>query len=301
MLLVHAGAAGQPLERDAATPGAIRSAAPIAAQFSSRVDLVQVTATVLDGRRFVRGLPREAFRVFEDDVSRPVVHFAATDVPMELFVAVDVSSSMRKVIGQVKENAAHFLAALPAGHQVTLVSFNDEWHVLTEPPMPLEAQLEAIAPLAPFGRTSLYDVMLHSFDSLGQQVGRRAVVLFTDGEDTASQASSETVERRAETSDAVVYVVGHGQALKSPDLKELCERLASKSGGRAFFPHEMDQLREAFDTIVDEMSSQYLIVYEPRSKAPDGKWHRIRVEAADLRYEVRARQGYRYEGSDSRQ
>ena len=291
MVVAHAGVA---LDYDVAPPAALRARAPIAAQFSARVDLVQVTATVVDGHHFVRGLPREAFRVFEDDVSRPVVYFAATDVPLELLVAVDVSSSMRKVMGQVKENAAHFLTALPAGHQVTLIAFNDEWRVLAEPPMPLESQLEAIAPLVPYGRTSLYDVMLHSFEALGQQVGRRALVVFTDGEDTASQASSEVVERRAEASDAVVYVVGHGQALKSPDLRELCERLASKSGGRAFFPRQVDQLREVFDTIVDEMSSQYLIAYEPRSKAPDGKWHRIRVEA-DPRHDVRARQGYRYE------
>lgn len=259
--------------------------------------MVQVTATVLHGRRFVRGLPREAFRLFEDDVARPLTYFAAENVPLELFVAVDVSSSMRKAIGQVKENARRFLAALPSSHQVTLVSFNDELHVLTHPSMPLAPRLEAITPLVPFGMTSLYDVIVRSFDLLGQQVGRRGVVIFTDGEDTSSHVSNDTVERRAETSDAVVYIMGHGQALKSPTLRELCERLARKSGGRAFFPREINELRRTFDTILEELSSQYLLVYEPRSKKPDGKWHRIRVEAGNGRYEVRARQGYRYDSA----
>ncbi len=110
----------------------------------------------------------------------------------------------------------------------------------------------------------------------------------------ASRATADAVERRAESSDAVVYMMGHGQALKSPALKDLCERIANKSGGRAFFPREITQLQEAFDTILEELSAQYLLVFQPRMRAPDGRWHRIRVETADGRYRVRARQGYRY-------
>ncbi len=259
--------------------------------------MVQVTVSVLDGRHFVRDLPREAFRVFEDDVSRPLAYFAAHDAPLQLMVAVDASSSMRKVMREVKENASRFLAALPAGHDVTIVSFSDELRVLSEPPMALVEQLQAIAPLAPFGRTSLYDVLLGCFDSLRGRLGRRAIVTFSDGEDTASHSPREAVERRAETSDAVLYVLGHGEALTSPELKELCERLSGKSGGRAFFPRRPADLREAFDSILDELSSQYLLMYEPRAKTPDGKWHRIRVEVNNRRYDVRARHGYRYEAS----
>jgi Ca-activated chloride channel family protein len=296
MLLVPSLAVSA-VDSSPAEPPVVSSAS--AGQFSSRVDMVQVTVAVLHGRHFVHGLPREAFRVFEDDVRRPLTFFAAGQTPLELVVAVDVSSSMRKVIGQVKENTSRFLAALPPGPQLTLLAFNDEPHVLADPSMPLEAQLGAIEPLAPYGMTSLYDVMLDCFDSLGQQVGRRAIVMFSDGEDTASRASCDTVARRAETSDAVLYILGHGEALKSADLKELCERLAEKSGGRAFFPRQAADLREAFDSILDEISSQYLLAYPPTAKAPDGKWHRIRVEVADGRYAVRARRGYRYDAAPS--
>ncbi len=262
-------------------------------QFSTRVDMVQVTAIVFDGRRPVRGLPREAFRVFEDDVPRPLVHFAAEQAPLELFVAIDVSSSVRKVMGQIKENSARLLTSLPPTSSVTLVSFNDELQVLANRSAPPLACLQAIAPLAPFGMTSLYDLLVHSFDVLGQEIGRRGIVVLTDGEDTASRTPSEVVEQRAETSDAFVYVIGHGQALQSPELKELCERLADKSGGRAFFPRRPTQVQEAIDTVLEELSSQYLLVYQPRLKNPDDKWHRIRVEAVGG-YDVRTRQGYRY-------
>jgi VWFA-related protein len=114
------------------------------------------------------------------------------------------------------------------------------------------------------------------------------------GEDTASHTTCDAVERRAEASDAVVYMIGHGQALTSVDLTELCERLAIRSGGRAFFPKCPKQMRQAFETILDELSSQYLLAYQPRSQGPDGKFHRIRVEATGGHYDVRTRQGYRY-------
>ncbi len=256
--------------------------------------MVQVTATVYDGRRLVRGLPPGAFRLFEDDVERPLAYFAAEDAPLELFVAVDVSSSVRKVIGQVKGNAAHFLMSLPATSEVTLVSFNDGLQVLADPTTPPSLRADAIGPLKPYGMTSLYDVMTHSLDVLGlQQISRRAVVVFTDGEDTASHVTSETVERRAESSDALMYVIGHGEALRSLSLMDLCERLAEKTGGRAFFPDSADDVTQAFDTIVNELSAQYLLAYQPRPKSPDGKWHRIRVEVRNG-YDVRARKGYRF-------
>lgn len=294
MTLVTWSAATEVVDgRGARSPVAVGSAA---AQFRTQVDMVLVTATVFQGRQLVRGLPREAFRIFEDDVSRPVAYFASENVPLELLVAIDVSSSLRKAMGQVKADATYFVSALPPTSDVTLVSFNDEWHTLSEPSASVAARVQAIAPLAPYGMTSLYDALTHSFDVLGQQLARRGVVVFTDGEDTASHTTREAVERRAETSDAVMYVIGHGQALTCTELKELCQRLATKSGGRAFFPKRSDQMRQAFETILEELSAQYLLAYRPRADNPDGKWHRIRVEIRDGRYDVRTRQGYRYGG-----
>jgi Ca-activated chloride channel homolog len=273
---------------------AVSASTTTAAQFRTHVDMVLVTVTVFEGRQLVRGLPRAAFRIFEDDVTRPIAYFASENVPLELLVAIDVSSSLRKAIGRVKADASYFVSALPPTSDVTLVSFNDEWHTLSEPPASAAARVQAIAPLAPYGMTSLYDALTHSFDVLGQQLTRRGVVVFTDGEDTASHTTVEAVEQRAETSDAVMYLIGHGQALTCTDLRDLCKRLANKSGGRAFFPKRPEQMREAFETILEELSSQYLLAYQPRQDHPDGKWHRIRVEVRDGHYDVRTRQGYRH-------
>jgi Ca-activated chloride channel homolog len=257
------------------------------------VDMVHVTVTVHDGNRFVRGLPREAFRVYEDNVQQPISHFASENIPLELAVGVDVSGSMTDSIDVVKENVKRFLSALRPADRVTLVAFNENFFVLSRPSADLPARLKAVDRLAPWGMTALHETIVRSFDLLGSQAGRRGLVVFTDGEDTSSRITRETVQRRAESSDAVLFMIGQGRAIDSPGLRDLCESLARRSGGRAFFPREASNLRETFDDIIEELSSQYLVTYAPPSAARDDAWHEIRVEVGDGRYTVRARQGYR--------
>lgn len=260
------------------------------------VDVVQVTVTVLDGSRFVRGLSRDAFRVYEDDVRQPILHFAAEGIPLELVTAIDISESMTGAIGQVRESVKLFLAALRPEDRVTLVAFNENIFVVGQPATDLAFRLDAVDQLMPWGATALHDVILRSFELLGRQAGRHGVVVFTDGDDTASRARREAVERRAETSDAILYMIGQGRAVDEPALKQLCEHLAARSGGRAYFPRRPEDVGDAFTAIVQELSNQYLLTYAPPSPAHDEAWHRIRVEVAGGRYEVRARQGYRMAG-----
>jgi Ca-activated chloride channel family protein len=259
------------------------------------VDMVQVTITVTEGNRFVRGLPREAFRVYEDDVSQPIRHFAAENIPLELIVGIDVSESMADAIGQVRDNVKRFLAALRPTDRVTVLAFNQAQFIIARPTLDLAARLKAVDRLDTWGSTALHDVVIKSFDLLGRQPGRRGLVMFTDGDDTSSRAPRDVVERRAETSDALLYMIGQGRAVGSVPLRELCERLAAKSGGRAFFPRNVDGLGDVFDAIVEELSNQYLLTYAPPSAVRDETWHRIRVDVEDgNRYQVRARQGYRF-------
>jgi len=256
------------------------------------VDLVHVTASVLDNNRFVRGLPREAFKVFEDEVLQPLDHFAAEASPLELVIAVDISGSMVGAIDQVKENVKYFVSALRPTDRVTVVLFNENFFVLTRPSVDLAGRLQALDRLAPWGSTSLQEALVRSFDLLGKQARRRGLVVFSDGDDTSSRIPRNAVERRSETSDAVVYLIGQGRAVESASLKELCGRLATTSGGRAFFPKQIEDLRGTFDAILEEMSNQYLLSYVPPSHTRDATFHRIRVEVAGG-YQVRARQGYR--------
>jgi Ca-activated chloride channel family protein len=261
---------------------------------SVNVEMIKVTAVVLDGTRFVRDLPRTAFRVYEDGVRQPIAFFGSLNVDLELVVGVDISESMTDAIGEMKEAVKRFLSALRPADRVTLMAFNENPFLLARPSMDLAARLAAVDKLAPWGATALHDVIIRSFETLGRQEARLGVVMFTDGDDTASRVSAEAVERRAESSDAVLYMIGQGRAVSSPKLKALCERLAQKSGGRAFFPRRIEELSGVFDQIGEELSNQYYFTYAPPSAKRDDAYHRIRVEV-DGHYDVRARSGYRWE------
>lgn len=258
------------------------------------VDAIQVTVVVQDERgRFVRALPREAFRVFEDDEPQAIAHFASEQVPLEVVAAIDMSGSMATAMPQVRDAATRFLAALAPDHQVTVVAFNDNLFTLSRRGASAEARARALAKLAPWGGTALYDAILYALDLLGAQQGRRALVVFTDGADQQSHATVEAVIRRVESSDATLYMIGQGDATRSATLRRLLERLAAVSGGRAFFEEQPEALDSVFRQVVEELSSQYLLSYQPAEVARDGRWRTIRVEVEHTGYRVRARQGYR--------
>jgi Ca-activated chloride channel family protein len=257
------------------------------------VDVVQVTVAVTGGDgKFVKGLPREAFRVFEDDKPQTITHFASENIPLEMVVAVDVSGSMADAMDVLKNAVRKFLTRLSATDQVTLVGFNDNVFTLARRESNMTARSRAVDRLAPWGGTSLYDAIIKSLEMLGRQTGRRSLVVFSDGDDVNSHATMEAAIKRAEASDATLYMVGQGRATRIDKLKKLLDRLAETSGGRAFHTEKDDELDSAFESIIEELSNQYLISYPPTNATRDGSWRRIKVEVKGD-YRVRARQGYR--------
>jgi VWFA-related protein len=264
-------------------------------QFDDKVDVdaVQVTVTVSDDSgRFVAGIPRSAFHVTEDGVPQTVSHFTSENVPLELIVAVDISGSMTPSMPKLKKAVKEFLGAVPDRHQVTLLGFNDAvFSVLRKTTDPAE-RMRAVDRLAPWGATALYDVILRGTDMLGRQIGRKAVVVFTDGEDQGSHVALHDVERRLQTSDVTLYMIGQGRGVSQDYLKKVMMSLTAPTGGRAFFTDSIDALQGAFEELLDELSNQYLIGYQPTNTRRDDKWREIKVTVDGYRT-VRARSGYR--------
>lgn len=258
------------------------------------VDAVQLAVVVTDREgRFVRGLPREAFRLFEDDKAQAITSFASENAPLELVAAVDVSQSMTDAMPQVKSAARAFLGAIGTRAQVTLLAFNDNIFTLARRTTSPDARLRAVDRLAPWGGTALYDAIIKGVDMLGRQPGRRALIVFSDGEDQSSHAAMDTSITRVESTDAIVYPVGLGRANQVPSLRALLERLAKISGGRGLFPDRADDLQTAFDEILQDLSNQYLIGYQPTNQNRDGAWRRLRVDVNRADVRVRHREGYR--------
>jgi len=262
---------------------------PVVAE-STGVDVVLVPFVVTDDRRrFVKGLKRSDFRVLEDEVAQDISYFEAEEVPLEIVVAIDISGSMTNSMPQLKEALKRFVRAFKPTDRATLIGFNHQVYVLRQRETDRAALSSSIEGLAAAGGTSLYDAILKSLDLLGPEVGRRAVLVFSDGDDQSSLSTADPVERRVRASDAVAYFI----TLGGGEGRRVLTRLSEISGGRTFSIGRINEVDEALDVIREELENQYLIGYTPRNPTRDGSYRQIRVVPSQQRQQVRARQGYR--------
>jgi Ca-activated chloride channel family protein len=263
---------------------------------SVNVDVVQVTAVVNDGNRFIKGLPQGAFRILEDGVPQTISHFSSEGSPLELVVAVDVSQSMSPHMPQLKNAVRKFLAALGPKDQVTLAAFNDQLFTLARRETVAAQRLRAVDRLAPWGGTALYDVIVRGVQLLSRAPGRRVLVVFSDGDDRTSHATIANVEAAMRATDSTLFMVALGRGAREAQLRSGIQRLITLSGGRGLFVEKSEHLEDAFADIVNELSNQYLIGYQSTNARRDGSWREISIDVPGLGHTVRARQGYRAPG-----
>ncbi|HVZ22683.1 MAG TPA: VWA domain-containing protein, partial [Vicinamibacterales bacterium] len=192
----------------------------------------------------------------------------------------------------LKSAVKAFLAAVPPQAGITLAAFNDSVvDVATAATAPAERTARVDA-LAAQGATRLYDVIVHGIETLQDGRGRKAVVVFTDGEDEGSRVSLADVERRLESSDVTLYMIGQGRGTQLETLQKVMKELVKPTGGRAIFTKDIGDLGDAFRELLEELSHQYLVAYTPTDTRRDGRWRRIKV-TVDGGHRVRTREGYR--------
>src|SRR6185503_7329424 len=144
------------------------------------------------------------------------------------------------------------LRALRPQDRVTLVAFNNALFTLSRGVTGTEA-LPALNKLTAWGATALYDVIVRSLQLLSRQPGKHALVIFSDGDDSASQATLDQVRKLVADSDAMVMAVGLGRGSTVDELKEKLESLADASGGRVLFAEKRDALTESFAKVVEDL------------------------------------------------
>jgi VWFA-related protein len=268
-------------------------------RFKSRVDLVTITAAVVDtDGRYVPGLSRDAFEVYEDGQRQTLTLFSGERVPVGLGVLLDVSDSMRgRRIADARESVSRFLfELLSPDDEFFLISFNHAPRVIAPWTSRPDEILPRLSALRPSGGTSVYDAVLASLPLFERRSRQRAAILIiSDGADTASDASVRDVKSALLRSDAFVYAI----AIDPPDALPINTRvnpytlreITDDSGGRTEVVHDSSDLEAATARIADELNHQYVLAYTS-ARAPDGQYHsiRVRVTRPDLR--VRARRGY---------
>ena len=275
---------------------ALLAAASLAAnvQFSSRVTLVEVYATVTDaGGRPVSGLTRGDFRVLDAGEPCDIEVFAASDFPLSVAVALDRSWSMAgERLEQARAAAGEFLRQLRDQDESMLIGISSEVETLAPLSRDRAVQHAAIEGLAPWGSTRLHDALLDAMARIEVAQGRRALVVLSDGEDRGSRATAAQVADRARRTPVLIYPVSISRRNSS-----LLAQMAAFTGGRAFWLRGPDGLGETFSAIAQELRQQYLLGYRPpgssSSSSPQASaWRRITVEIPGRPLRVKARPGY---------
>ena len=270
---------------------ALTGALPSASQFTSGVNLVEVYASVTDGRgAAISGLKQTDFELRENGELQTISNFAAGDVPLSVALALDRSFSMTGTRLSLAKSAAHaFLAELRPQDEAMVLAVGSQVDVAAPLSNDRAAQRAALNRLDAFGTTGLHDAIIRAIDDVQPAKGRRALVLLSDGNDRYSQATTADALDRARRADVMIFPVALG-ATRPPLFAEL----ATLTGGRSYHARDGAALADTLRTIARELRQQYLLGYTPTRTPVSGsnEWRSITVTVNRPDAQVRARDGY---------
>jgi Ca-activated chloride channel family protein len=282
--------------------------------FRSGVDLVTVSATVRDSRgRAVSDLTAADFQVFDRGVARPITEFRTEAAPVSVAILFDVSGSMDMASRALAARFAahHVLSWLEHGRdEAALFAFDSRLHEVAPFTVDTRALQGALGEVDPFGATSLHDAIADTAKRISERANRRrAIIVLTDGIDTASRLTPADVSGIASEIDVPVYVVAVVLPIDNPDANGrpsdendvpltvgTIRELAAWTGGELFYASTPSDTSKVARQIVRELRQQYLIAFEPSTGAG---WHPIEIRTTKKNLTVRARGGYVAGGAPS--
>jgi VWFA-related protein len=193
----------------------------------------------------------------------------------------------------MKEAVKRFLTGIKAFDSVTVLAFNDRAYVVSKRNEDPAGRLRSIDALKAFGGTSLYDAILQGLDLIGRGISRKAVIVFTDGDDRNSLAAVNPVEKKILETEATLYIITLGKGAQAANVRKVVDRLSIISGGRTFSIDKIDEFESQLRVITEDLSNQYLLGYSPTNSKHDGTYRKISVSTTENSHQVRARAGYR--------
>ena len=267
-------------------------------------DLITLTVTVTDAYgRFVTGLGKNAFSVFDEKQQQEIAFFSDEDAPVSLGVVFDVSRSMgSEKIRRAREALSRFVDTSHDGDEYFLIGFNSRAQLLLDRTRDSDALLDKLTFVQTKGQTALYDACYLGVEKVTRGTHpKRAILLISDGQDNSSRYTFSEVRRLLKESDVIIYAIGiidgHDDASSLGIAgRAIMDELASVSGGKAFFPSNGAEMNDTFEKIALELRNQYSIGYRPSNFVNNGKWHKIKVKVTPPRglprLFVRSKEGY---------
>ncbi len=290
-------------------------------------DVVNVLFTAQDhNRRLLTDLKQGDIQLLENgQPQQPVAFSRQVDLPLSLAILIDVSLSQQRTLPEEKAAAMSFLETVirPAKDEVAVISFTGEATLeqgMTNNLARLRRSVENVRIVQPAGyigggvstgtppingnsvqgSTAIWDAIWVTSDEIlgpAPERTRRAIILVTDGLNNSGKKKLDDAVQAALRSEAIIYSVGIGDNYIDGVDKGTLNKISERTGGRAYFPRDERELREAFNQIQEEMRSQYLIAYEPSNQARDGSYRKIDIQLTNAQLQkdkvkITNRQGY---------
>ena len=289
---------------------------------------ILLPVTVRDGNdELVSGLTRSDFRVFEDGLDQPLSDFSLRQVPVDVVLMVDASSSVSSNLDDFRKAAEGFASHLAADDRISLIQFDDRVLLLQDWTKSLVQLRRALRRVAPGMFTRFNDaLLLAARDQMPRSNARHAIIVLTDGIDSGRGTTFETALRAALQSQTTVYIVSNSEierAKKQAELSQLqagtesavrfnelkiqdlrlglealsaseqkMAQLTGSTGGRLYKPGSFNDLERTYAEVADELRHQYALYYSPTNRNRDGAFRRVRVETRNPTLKVSARIGY---------
>jgi Ca-activated chloride channel family protein len=258
---------------------------------------VSIFATVSDAeRRLVPNLTQDAFEVFDNDKPQTITVFDNKPRPIAVVVMLDTSGSMTMSLDLLRHAAEEFVIRLLPADKARVGAFNDKIQFGGPFTSDRDALVSDVKDLDYGNGTRLWDATEASLDELKQIDGRRVILLFTDGDDTASHAGLGAVIERARAEDVMVYAIGleshyfDGVRMVTSRPDRGLRKIADETGGGYFELKKTDDLAPTFTRVEQELHSQYAIGFEAQQL--DGKVHKLQVRLKQPGLTARARRSY---------
>jgi Ca-activated chloride channel homolog len=264
-----------------------------AVTFKSEARLVEVYATVLDQKgRYLDGIPRNSFQITDNGTPQKVEVFENTAAELSCAIVLDTTGSMTRAFPTVRNAIIHLIDELRDNDWLAIYGFNTSLELLHDFSTDRVAAKQALLRTRAGGGTALFDAISRVAGDVSKRSGKKAVIVFTDGDDNASVLNIQNVVQRAKKTGVPIYMVAEGEAMKTPALFQRLKEIAELTGAKAYAAKTVNVVPAVFRDISQELQHTYLLAYHP-PESVDENWRKIQLSVTGFKdYKIRAKEGY---------
>ncbi|MFN2385825.1 MAG: VWA domain-containing protein [Thermoanaerobaculia bacterium] len=258
------------------------------------VDAVELYTTVTEHGKPVQGLQKSNFKVFEDGAIQKVESFEyVKNLPLSLGIMIDTSASMLESLPEAQQAALSFLDfSIGAKDRAFTVSFDNEPYLLSKPSNRKDKLFRSLAGLRAEGSTALYDAIIYGLYQFTGVKGKKALVILSDGKDTASKFDFDTTLEYVRKAGISIYGIGLKISGTDLDVKYKLNKLAQVTGGQTFYIDSARNLEAVYRQINEDLRSQYLLTYYSTNTSGKDKWRKVEIKVEPSNLSARTLSGY---------